>query len=53
VFAARSPLSGTPGISGTDERCHDSARPANRRASKLAQTGRKSRSRKERSGRPI
>jgi hypothetical protein len=37
AFAARSPaspLSGTPGISGTDERCHGSARPADRRASK-------------------
>ena len=46
VFAARSPpspLSGTPGISGTAERCHDSARPANRQASKRAQSGRKRR----------
>jgi hypothetical protein len=37
VFAARSPsspLSGTPGISGTSERCHDSAPPTNRQASK-------------------
>src|SRR5690349_7203818 len=37
VFAARSPaspLSGTPGVSGTDEHCHDSFRPANRQPSK-------------------
>jgi hypothetical protein len=40
VFAARSPvspLSGTPEVSGTDERCHDSPQPANRRASKREQ----------------
>ena len=46
AFAARSlpsPLSGTPGISGTAERCHDSAPPANRRASKSAQLARKRR----------
>ncbi len=37
AFAARSPpspLSGTTGISGTAERCHGSAPPANRQASK-------------------
>ena len=46
VFAARrppSPLSGTPGTSGTDERCHGSAAPANRQASKRAQPTRKRR----------
>ena len=46
VFAARrppSPLPGTPGISGTDERCHDSAPTANRQASKRAQQTRKHR----------
>ena len=46
VFAARSPLSplsGTPGISGTDERCHDSAPPANRQAPKRTQPARKHR----------
>ena len=50
VFAARSPpspLSGTPGTSGTDERCHDSARPANRQTSKRPQQTRKRRRRKE------
>jgi hypothetical protein len=56
VFAARSPpspLSGEPGISGTDERCHNSARHANRRPTKRAQYKRKRRRRKDRPGRPI
>jgi hypothetical protein len=44
TFAVRSPpspLSVTPGTSGTDERCHDPARPANRQASKRCTLGKK------------
>lgn len=50
AFAARSPgspLPGTPAVSGTDERCHDTAPPANRQASKLTRPAGKHRRRQK------